>query len=227
MSEGKSEKTDKNIEVRLKNVRLSFAHLFEPQERKDDDGKTKGWSYGASFLIPKDTEEGKATIAAVKDAMRKARDSRWPPTDGTPKKFKADRMCLRDGDEEDWEGYAGHMYVSASRPVKKQDSKNPVALIDSRKGPDGKFPRLAESSGKLYSGCKVNAILRIYGYDGKKHGYADRINASLEGVQFREHGDAFGTKALDADSAFEDEGPEGDDAFEGTAGKAAADDDLL
>jgi hypothetical protein len=223
-------KNDKNIEVRLKNVRLSFAWLFAPQPRKDDDGKIKGWSYGGSFLIPKDTAEGKVTIAAVKDALRLARDSRWPPTDGVPKKFKADKMCLRDGDEEDWDGYAGHMYVSASRPVKQQDSKNPVALIDSRKGADGKFPRLTEASGKLYSGCYVNAILRIYGYDGSKHGYANRLNASLEGVQFLRHGDAFGAKPLDADSAFEDEGPEDGEAFDGgskTAAAGGADDDLL
>lgn len=227
MSEApKTDKKDKNIEVRLKNVRLSFAWLFEPQERKDDAGNSKGWSYGSSFLIPKDTAEGKAMIDAVKDAMRKARDTRWPPTDGQPKKFKADRMCLRDGDEEDWEGYAGNMYVSASRPVKNKDDKNPVALIDSRKGADQKFPRLTASSGKLYSGCFVNAIVRIYGFDGTKNGYPNRINASLEGVQFVRHGDAFGAKPIDAESAFDDEGTEGD-AFEGGTTAAAADDDLL
>lgn len=225
-------KKDKNIEVKVKGVIASFMEVWTPQEQKNDAGEITGYSYKCNYLISKSTEAGKKLILDIKDAMRQARDARWPPQDGVPKKFKADRMCLRDGDEEDWEGYAGHMYLSGNRKVKGPTTPNPMALIGPRKVKDPatgevKFPRLKESDGLLYSGCKVNSVVRIYGYDGKGK-FPDRINCSIEGIQFVEHGTPFGAKPINAEAAFDDEGPEGEDAFDGPGGKpAAGDDDLL
>jgi hypothetical protein len=187
-------------EVKLKNVRLSFAHLFQPQEGKvDDETGVKGEDkYNCSFLINKSSPEGKALIAAIKAAAEKVKKAKWG--DNIPK-LKPEKVCLRDGDLEEYDGYEGTAYVSAS------NSKPPV-LIDRKKDKDGKWIKLTGSEGLLYSGCYVNGIVRLWAQDNK-HG--KRINASLEAVQFLTHGDAFGAKPIDADEAFDDDDASDDD----------------
>ncbi len=54
--------------VQLKNVRLSFAKLFNAVAYKPGD-KPK---YSASFLIDSSTPEGKANMAAIKAGMAAA-----------------------------------------------------------------------------------------------------------------------------------------------------------
>lgn len=241
---------DKNIEIQLKDVRLSYAHLFKPQkfiDKKFPD-KPPRYSQSANFLIPKKLPDGTPNplVKVLSDAMKEAIASQWP---NQGKVIPPERRCVRDGEPIDpdtvdpdvpgsgtrvpiSDGYAGCYFVAANRGLSaKTDAeaaaeKLPVQLLDSRKGPDGKFPRLTADSGKLYSGCYVDAIIRIYPYDGKGDN-PDRINASLEAVKFKRHGDAFGAKPIDADSMFDEE--EADDGFESPApAKSAAPvDDLL
>lgn len=175
-------------EVRLRNVRLSFAHLFEPQEGKVDDATgVKGEPrYGCSFLIPKNTDEGKANMAALKKASAEVKEAKWGKNQPN---LKPEKLCVRDGDLESYDGYEGHFYCSAG------NARQPV-LVDRDRTP------LDKGSGKLYSGCYVNAIVRLWAQDNK-HG--KRLNASLEAVQFLRHGEAFGAKPVDPMSAFDDE----------------------
>lgn len=204
-----------DVEIKLKGVRLSFFHGFVPQERKNQEGKITGMNYSAALLIPKDDE---ATVKVIKDAMAAAKKNQWG--DNAPR-FKADTLCLRDGEPLDenevraplYDGYKGMFYVSANRPVKLEDYEHikagrkprPLKIIGPRKGEDGKFVQLAESDPFApYSGCYVNVVLRIYGYVGKDN-EPSRINASLEAVQFSRHGERFGTKPVDVDSAFDEE----------------------
>lgn len=237
-----AEKTDKNQEIVLKDVRLSFVNLFSPQEFTDEITGNKRYTYNANLLLPKKLADGSPNpqVKILSDAMKAAIEATWTSgKDGKAKMIPPERRCVRDGEPIDpdtvdsdvpgsgtrvplYEGYAGHFFVSANRSVKGPDAPNPVQLLDSRKGPNGKFPRLRESDGKLYSGCYVDAIIRIYGYDGKGKN-PDRVNASLEAVKFKRHGEAFGAKPVDADSLFDDEGPE--DGFD--TPDSGADDDLL
>lgn len=201
--------SENNFEVRLENVRLSFAHIFRAQKpkKKNEDGTEAAPKFNCSFLIPKDTKQGKANVERMKEAMRAARDAKWGKN---PPKLKPEKMCLRDGDQEDWDGYEGHMYVSAS------NTRRPVVL-DRNKTP------LTEEDGKPYSGCYVNAVVRIWCQD---NAHGKRINASLEGVQFVKDGDAFGAAPLDED-AFDDLG-EDDESFDDAPrkrGRSTSDDD--
>lgn len=182
-----------DVEVTLKNVRLSFAHIFTAQVKEQDDGsKTK--KFNCSFLIPEDTKQGKLNIAAMEDAIEEAKEKKWG--DNIPK-LKSEKLCLRDGNNEDWDGYEGHMYVSAS------NTKRP-AIIDRDKTP------LSEEDGRPYSGCYVNAVVRVWAMDNK-HG--KRVNASLEAIQFVKDGDPFsGFTPVDVDSKFEDLGDDEDEA---------------
>lgn len=226
--------TDK--EIMLKGVVLSFPALFAPKryENKDNAGNvTYSYSYECNLILDDDDPQ----VVAVKTAIREAIAEKWP---SNPPTIPVDRRPLRSGMIEDpdtgerkarWDGYDGKVFVSASRKVKSPNEPNPVQLIDGVRGPDGKFVRLSEADGKLYAGAKVNAIIRVYAYDGAKHGNPHRINASIEAVQFAGHGEAFGAKPVDVEDRFGEVAGLMEDGFDdgqssgGSAG--AADDDLL
>lgn len=178
-------------EVILRNVRLSFASLFEPQEQEQDDGTVRR-TYKANFLIPKDDPEG--NLKAIKRAADEAKEKKWGDKSKWPK-LRPDKLCLRDGDLEDWDGYADHFYLSSNSPVAR-----PPAVVMNRKGGNKKW--LEAEPGQVYAGCYVNAVVRIWCQDNK-HG--KRINASLESVQFFRDGDAFGAAPVDPNDKFSDD----------------------
>jgi hypothetical protein len=224
----------KNVEIILKDVRISFAHLFEVQENKNDKGEVTGHSYGCIGLMDKSTTQGKLNIALCNEAMKRAKSLRWGDRADAPK-IPPERRCVRDGEPVDpdtdaksplYDGYDGCMFVSANRGVKSKDAKFPGLLLDSRKGADGKFPRLKESDGKLYSGSYADMIVRIYGFDGTAKKVPHRINASLEALKFKRHGEAFGAKQADADNMFDEESEDDLDAGTTTANKKPATADL-
>lgn len=208
-------------------VILSFPSLFAPKryENKNPDGSTSySYSYEANLIIDPDHPQ----VEEVKEAIRGAIADKWP---SNPPTITVDRRPLRSGMVEDpdtgekkarWEGYDGKLFISVSRKVDSPTAPNPLQLIDGLRGPDGKFVRLKESDGKLYAGAKVNGIIRIYAYDGSRHGNPHRINASIEAVQFAGHGQAFGAKPVDADSAFDEVPGLMQDGFDDPAGGTAA-----
>lgn len=223
----------KDIELILKNKRLSFVDLFAPKVyRNKKTQEIESYSYEINALLDKD--EDKEDIERVRAAMKQAIANEWPSDAPT---IPADNRCLRAGEIVDpdtgekkarWDGYENKNYLSAKRKVDSPESVNPVQLLDGVKGADGKFIRLKASDGKLYSGCYADIIVRIYAYNGTKGGNPHRVNCSLEAVKFRRHGEAFGAKAVDADSMFEENDEE--DGFDAPATKSTArddDDDLL
>lgn len=186
-------------EIILKNVRLSYPHLFKPYESEGDDGETK-LSFRAVFMIPKEDPEGNMKKwKAAKEAVMK---EKWG---GKVVKLPADKVCMRDGDRKDEEGdrtekdeYAGHYFLSASS---KED--RPPSVVTNRRDKDGKWIQARPGqAGAPYGGCYVNAIIRIWAQDNK---YGKRINASLESVQFLRDGEAFGAPRVDPNDKFSDD----------------------
>lgn len=231
-----------NIELTLKNVRGSFLNVVTPQKRTNDQKKLTGYTFNGNFLVPKKLEDGSDNpmVKQLSEAMKAALEARWP---GAGKKIPPERRCVRDGEPVDpdsgerealYDGYDGCFFVSANRNVTidewEQEKKNPVQLLGPKKDANGKFPRLsgAEASKLFYSGAYFDVIIRIYGYDGKGEN-PDRINASLEAVKFKRHGDAFGAKPVDADSMFDEEDDDdlGDDLTGGSSNGSSEDDDML
>lgn len=177
---------DKKVVVgrtRLENVRLSFAkHLFSPdisvydEKHKKAGQEKKTWS--ANFLI---AEDDTANIQRVKKAIKEAMVAEWK--DNLPK-IKAEKLAFRDGNQEEWEGYADHMYVSTNAYQKpKVFGRNP------------KLGEIDEASGIVYSGCRVNAIVTFWAQDSKEYGRG--VYCSLEGVQFFADDEPFGTAGID------------------------------
>lgn len=96
-------------------------------------------SYSASFLIDPTTKIGKANIAKMEDAIDYVIGEKWPKK---APKLPESKLCLRDGNEKEFDGYEDMMYVSAS------NKKKPLTV-------DFDKEEVSEADNVLYSGCYV------------------------------------------------------------------------
>ena len=172
------------MKIKIQNTRLSFPSLFNTATfGGEDTGK-----FESTFILDK-TEHAKV-IEQINKAMqalaKEKLKNKLPPDD---------KLCLKDGDDLDRPEFEGKMTIKAST------KKRPL-VIDKDKAP------LAEADNKPYAGCYVNAIISLWAQDNK---FGKRINAQLDGVQFRADGEPFGdggvsVEAFDAfDDDFDDE----------------------
>ena len=182
------------MKVHLKNVRIAFPKLFEP----DTVAGSQNYRRGALFIIEGSDEE---QLKAVRSAIAAAAAEKWPD----PKKRAAimgvlerkDYLCLHDGADKaaKYEGFEGNYYVSANtKGGKTPDAAGAVTVIDQFRNP------LTSASGRPYAGCYVNAIIDVYAQDNS---FGQRVNAALKGVQFWRDGDAFGGGAPAMPDEFE------------------------
>ena len=206
-------------QVQIREVRLSFANLFDPaKERKNPKtGEIIAGKYGCSFLMVKGLDTTKSNMAKLKAAAEEVKADKWGKK--IPK-LKPEKVFLRDGDLEDYDGYENCFYVSAN-------NNNAPVLVDRKKDAKGKWVELTKQNGGpklLYSGAFVNALVRIWAQDNE-HG--KRLNASVESVQFFKHGEAFsGGKPVDPNEAFDDI-DEDEDADDDARLEDVDDDDLV
>lgn len=170
-------------------VRLSYTHVFEPQENDSGDMK-----YSTAILIPKSDKETLRKIKAAVDAAKELGKSKWggkvPANCKTP---------LRDGDEErpDDEAYAGHYFLNAS-------SKNKPGIAKPT-GKDGngktKFQEITDST-EVYSGCYAKVSLNFYPFDAKGN---RGVAAGLNNIVKVQDGDFLGGRSsVNDDFANED-----------------------
>jgi len=125
------------MKIALKNVRLSFPSLFQKAQFNGIDGK-----YEATFLLhKKDHAKEIAEIEAGIKAMI-AKDLKGA-------KIGSDKLCLRDGDDVEYQGYSDHMSFKAST------KKRPL-VIAKDKSP------LTEDDGVIYGGCYVNGSVELW-----------------------------------------------------------------
>ena len=172
--------------ITLQNVRLSFPSLFRKAVFGGDETK-----FEATFLLDKKThaeviKKIDAGIEAISADKHKG------------KALAADKVCLKDGDTIEYDGYAGNMSIKAS------STKRPMVI-----GKD-KTP-LTEDDGKPYAGCYVNAVVELW---GQKNQFGERVNANLLAVQFAKDGDPFGdgvTASIDDFDNIETESSDLDD----------------
>jgi hypothetical protein len=184
------------MKLKLKNVRLSFPALFEPEQY---DAKSKP-RYAANFLIPANSPM-KAEIDAAIDAT--AAEKWGAKAKAHLKTILPDPKgcCWQDGDRKEYDGYAGNFSLAAYRYTERG---RPLVL-DADKSP------LTEADGRPYAGCYVNATVDLYAQDNKQ---GKGIRAELLGVQFYRDGDAFAAGSKPSEDDFEDVA-EGADAADG------------
>lgn len=170
------------MKIKLNNVRLSFPALFKAEAFKPGDDPR----FKATFLVP----AGSALAKEVEAAAIAALEEKFPKKGAAIYKqvYGNNNKCnMSDGDNAEYDGYAGMIAVSAK-------SKTRPLVIDTDKTP------LAESDGKPYAGCYVNAIIDFFGYDNSGKG----VSATLKGVQFVRDGDAFSGSAPASEDDFDD-----------------------
>lgn len=198
--------------VTLKNVRLSYPHLWKPQkDMKGDDGKIQKGKFGASLIIDPDTVDGKRNLRLLKEAKEAVMEAQWgskkpslPASKLPTRKYEPPADEEGNVDEAAVDpAYVGKYYVSARNPDRPQ-------IVDNIKDPENpkKWRRIPEGDNRVYGGCYVNAIVRLWAQDNE---YGKRVNAALELVQFYKHGESFGSGPIDPESYLDDELVEGGD----------------
>jgi len=212
--------------------RLSFESLYEMNKQKQDDG-TERLTWKCNLLLPKDKVaemvgvykgQRMPILKALKMASAEAKGKKWGDEKNWPK-LKPEKVFLRDGDLENWDGYAGHWYISANAPPQDRP-----AVVTNRKDGNNEWIE-AQPGGKNapYAGCYVNATILAWAQDNE-HG--KRVNARIKAVQFFKDGDSFGAAPTDPNEDFTDdmagtEGDMGDDESVGVSDDGGDDDSMI
>jgi hypothetical protein len=161
------------VKVKVKNVRLAFPVLWEP-EFKTEDAKQK--TFSAIGLMAPNHPSVKDINDTIDAVIREKWGDKAEQVKSLIKAGGPDRTCLRDGNgKPNYDGFPGNLYISASSVVRP--GVKDQARVD-----------CTEADGKVYAGCYVDLIIDIYGYDKPRPG----VTAQLMGVQKRADGDAFG-----------------------------------
>lgn len=173
------------MDLMIKNVRLSFPKLDEPQEFPGAKIKR----YSASVLIEKGSEQDKQVWDAIRHEAREKWGKKWEAILESVK-ANSNKFCYRDGDLTEYDGYENHMVLASHR--KEADGR--PGVFDADRSP------LAANCGKPYAGCYVNIKVSIYAQTGEYQG----IRAGLTAVQFAKDGDSFGGAKRSDGSEFDD-----------------------
>lgn len=202
------------MNIKIKNVRLSYPNLFEAKSGPEG-GEAK---FNASFLLDKDTNA--AEIGEMQEAILTVAKGQWGDSNvkwangklllNVKGKGQQIKTCLRDGSEKsETAGYGeGIMFFSAS-------NKMQPPVVD--KNPHIK---LEKGSPRPYAGCYVNAAIRLWAQDNQ---FGKRVNAQLQAVQFAADGESFGDAPIDPATTFETLEGAGDNAFDQAGSNADPD----
>jgi hypothetical protein len=197
----------------IKDVRMSFPHLFDPQERTNDDGSVRS-NYNCVFMIPKDHPQIGKIKASFKTAGNAARKRAWGDDESKWPNIPSHMICFKDGDNPDHTDraeYAGHFFVNSSSPIDK-----PPSVLTNRKDSDDKWMEARPGQkGAPYAGCYVNGIIEVWAQkkDAKKN-IPNRLNSSVQTVQFRRDGTPFSAQPVDPNDYLDDD----DVSYEGDIG---------
>jgi hypothetical protein len=160
--------------MKLENVRIMFPSVFKKGTYEGKETK-----YECTFIL--DKEKHAPQIAEIQaDIQRRVDELKV-------KKLGDDRVCLKDGDDSEYDNLHGTFTIKAG-------NKNRPLILDRDKTP------LQEEDGKIYGGCYVNAMIDLW---TQNNGYGKRINANLNGMQFFTDGEPFGDTSTANESDFE------------------------
>lgn len=185
-------KKESPFQISLKNTRLLFAKIWV-KEAQQAGQKPK---YSAAFAMDPDTPDGKRNIALINKKIEELKLETWKEK-AAKVKIKDDRIALQDGNDmthsetgEVYDGCADMMVLTA-----KNEREFPRV--------DRKRKRVTEEDDVLYSGCYVNAVVRLYAITDQDKG-GNGIFATLEAIQYLSKGERFGGKPVEADDVFDE-----------------------
>lgn len=161
--------------IMLRNVRVSFPHLFEAPVINGEEGKC-----GATILLHEEdhAKEIKLLQAEIDELCK---------TKFKGKKIPSDKLCLRLGEDKRDE-YAGYYALSAN-------SKQQIVVLDARANLIAD-----EKKNPIYAGCYVNAKVSLWAMDNQ---FGKRVCANLVAIQFAGDGEPFDGTYVSPDTAME------------------------
>lgn len=186
--------------VFLSNVRLSFPHLAEPQKQINEQTGKERISYNCEFIMPQD-HAGFQQFMARYGALALEKWKEHAQTVMIMIQNDRKTRCFGRGEEkinkktfQPYDGYAGHVFITAGRDTAPQMIQADGQPIDPSN--TMAYQQLAR---KMYGGCRVNAAIKPWPQDNK-HGRG--IRCDLIAVQFAGDDTAFGEGAVDASNLF-------------------------
>jgi len=217
------------MQIKAKNVRMSFADLRKPYRPKTGAAKfnVNGVCSDESTFEYTKADGSKAVLphSDFSKIIDKLCKDKWGKTPAVLQLYAYNRADTPVGprgakinsDGEFYTGYeADTMFFACS--TKEEDAPEGIMVVDQKRQP------LPASKGHPVNGDYINLVLNVYAfeYEGKKG-----VSASLEGVQFLRKGEPFGAAKIDKDTAFDDELDELDEdelEDDAAAGDAVEDD---
>jgi hypothetical protein len=167
----------------VKNVVLSYPHVFEPWAKNPEKEKLK---YSCKGLLPETTHA--EAIKYLKGRLSELQMEYFKAKVGTANLF------LRNGNDSGKAEQEGHWVISASENV---DNKPDVFNRD--------MSPINPKDGILYAGCIVNIKIKPWKQDNS---WGKKVNANLLAVQYVGEGTRFGTERPDTAEGFETVEPE-------------------
>jgi hypothetical protein len=152
--------------ILLKGVRLSFPHIVTTYNENSG-------SYGFKLMVPKEQTE---MIGFLKKEIRKKFEEL------KVKKLPFDKLFMRDGDDSERESENGYYVLSGN-------SKRPLTALDRNGHIMDDHDEIVDT---FYSGCYVNAVIKLWAQNSKEFG--KRVNANANAVQFVRDGEVIGVK---------------------------------
>lgn len=164
--------------VVLKNVRLSYVHLFKPEAAEG----SADLKYSVSIIIRKDDAEN---LALIKSAVKAATEAGVPKWGG--KKPATLKNPLRDGDEDrpDMPEYEGCYFINASSKTKPEVVE--VATINGKR----QLVQITDEE-NVYSGCYGHVSLNFFPFNTQGN---KGIGAGLNNVMKTKDGEYLGGRA--------------------------------
>lgn len=186
--------------IYLSNVRLSFPHLAEPQRQVNEQTGKERISYNCEFIMPKDH----AGFAQFMQRYAALAADKWKEHANTVMgMIQADRKsrCYGAGEEkvnkktfQPYDGYAGHVFITAGR-----DSQPQVIQADGSPIDPMNTMAYQQLTRKMYGGCRINAAIKPW-LQENTHGRG--IRCDLIAIQFAGDDVAFGEGNVDASNMF-------------------------
>lgn len=193
-----------NDVIYLSNVRVSWPHLAEPQEKVDATTNKKTISYNCELLMAPDhtgfqqfmqrygalaLEKTKENAAAVMQMLQADRKSR----------------CFGSGDEKidkktfkPYTGYAGNVYITVGNRSQPQMIQADGSQIDPLN--TMLYQQMAR---RIYGGCRVNVAIKPWWQNpnpAKQYGHG--VRCDLIAIQFHSDDVAFGEAQVDGSGLF-------------------------
>lgn len=186
-----------DLRVLLNNVRLSFPKIAEPQAQKADDGSDKIPTYNCEFIM----SENHPNWAQYHKIAQHVAQQKWvDKAQGVLQMLNMQsknrgwgwgQEKIQKSTMQPYPSYIGNVFI-------KCKSERPPQIFDASGNliPFENSMAWKELARKMYGGCRVNAVVKPWGWNNKQGGMG--ISNDFLSIQFLADDEPFGEGMTDA-----------------------------